>query len=123
LKQKTSPILAPTLLKYNNSRNGNSRKTTWKKGQAPQSTSYFPRREFVRFTNTQIPGSVIAQNETKPLGSATLLKAFFAGFLTCPQRSISRVESIKKKCFKQVVVQIHCKTEEYDYNQPAIKIR
>jgi len=62
-------------------------------------------------------------NETKPLGSATLLKAFFAGFLTCPQRSISRVESIKKKCFKQVVVQIHCKTEEYDYNQPAIKIR
>jgi len=40
-----------------------------------------------------------------------------------PKKHFQEFESIKKKCFKQTVVQIHCKTEEYDYNQPAIKIR
>jgi len=40
-----------------------------------------------------------------------------------PKKHFQEFESIKKKkCFKQTVAD-PCKTEEYDYNQPAIKIR
>jgi len=34
----------------------------------------------------QIPGSVKLHDETKPLGSATFFKAFFAGFKTYPTK-------------------------------------
>jgi len=61
-------------------------------------------------------------NETKPLGSATFFKAFFAGFKTYPTKeSFPESKALKKRVFfEQTVVQINCKTEEYDYNQPAI---
>jgi len=78
----------------------NQGKTTWKKGQAPQSTSNFPHRQSILSTNAQKPGSVNSTKRDKtPWEVLTSLEHSLQVSLHVPKEAFPESKALKKKSF------------------------